>query len=130
MLPLRYPLIWWVLGWLLVASVTAGSVLPGSVVRGFAAADKLVHGGSYLLLMVWFAGLYRRQRHGLIALTLLALGVGLEFVQARLPYRAFDPVDLLANAAGISLGLVLSVWVLAGWCQRVEQRFLTAERGS
>lgn len=127
MLPLRYPWVWSILGWLLVACVTAGSVLPGGVVRGFPASDKLVHGVSYFLLMIWFAGLYQRRRHGLIALTLLALGVGLEFIQGRIAYRYFDPADLLANAVGVLIGLALSVWALAGWCQRVERAFLSAD---
>ena len=107
-----------------------GSMVPVIVVKGFSASDKLVHGGSYLLLVTWFAGLYQRQRHGLIALALFALSVALEMVQGQLPYRGFDPFDLMANAIGILLGLVLVQSVLAGWCQRVEQFLFTGNSSS
>lgn len=122
MLPLRYPWIWLTIGWGLVLGVTVGSLLPGNVIRGFAASDKFVHAMSYCLLMIWFGGLYTRRRYGLVAGTLLALGVIIEFAQVRLSYRMFDPIDMLANAGGILVGLALSLSLLAGWCQRVEKR--------
>ena len=124
MLPLRHPFVWLLPGWGLVLLVAGGSLIPGAVVTSFSSADKLVHALSYFLLMVWFAGLYAKRRHVAIALSLIVLGVVLEFIQARLPYRWFDPLDLLANAAGTLLGLVLSFTLLAGWCQRVERLFL------
>jgi hypothetical protein len=40
--------------------------------------DKLLHAGSYLLLMVWFVGLYRQRWHLPIALMLFLIGVGVE----------------------------------------------------
>ena len=121
MLPLRYPIVWALLGWGLLIVVAVGSVMPGGVMPERAVDDKVVHAFSYFLLMIWFAGLYTRQRYAIIALMLLGFGAVLELVQARLPYRFFDPRDLLANAAGIVLGLSLSFTLLAGWCQRVEQ---------
>ena len=122
MLELRFRWFWLALGWLLVVSVAVASVLPSVVPSGFAYSDKLAHGASYCLLMVWFAGLYARRRYGLIALTLLALGVVLEVIQGQLSYRLFDLADLRANALGVLIGMVLSFWFLAGWCQRVERR--------
>ena len=56
-----------------------------------------------------------------IALILIVFGVLLEFLQTQLPYRLFDPLDLLANAVGVALGLLLSLTLLAEWCQRIEQ---------
>lgn len=121
MLPLRYPLLWLLPGWGLVAAVAVGSLTPGAVLPDFTAADKFVHGLAYFLLMVWFSGLYARRRHAFIALLLIVFGLGLELAQARLPYRWFDPLDLLANVAGVLLGLGLSFAILAGWCQRLER---------
>jgi len=121
-LELRFRWFWLALGWLLVVSVAVASVLPSVVPTGFAYSDKLAHGASYCLLMVWFAGLYARRRYGLIALTLLALGVVLEVIQGQLSYRLFDLADLRANALGVLIGMVLSFWFFAGWCQRVERR--------
>lgn len=127
MLPLRYPWVWWVLGWLLVASVAVGSLIPGSwvPVPGFSPRDKLLHAGSYLILMVWFSGLYRRERHIIIALLLLVLGFALDVAQSATPTRVFDLHDVAANAGGILVGLLLARFVFVRWCQRVEQLFLT-----
>ena len=130
MLPLKYPRVWLGLGWLLLILVMAGSVVPVIVVKGFSAADKLVHGGSYLILVTWFTGLYRRQHHIFIALALFALGLVLEVIQGQLPYRGFDPFDLLANATGILFGLILARSVFVAWCQRFERLFLTVNSSS
>jgi hypothetical protein len=130
-LPLRYPKFWLVLGWALVGGVCLGSVLPAGaleVLDDLDLSDEALHAGSYFLLMVWFAGLYDRRYHPLIALTLLGLGFALELLQGRLGYRDFDLFDMLANGAGIAAGMALSVWLFEGWCQRVEERFLA--RGS
>src|SRR5690606_26377475 len=88
--------------------------------------DKLLHAASYFVLMVWFAGLYKRRLYGIIALTLLGLGFGLEVVQGQLGYRQFDVLDMVSNTLGILAGLALSVSLLEGWCQRVERRLIRA----
>ena len=121
MISLRHPLLWMLLGWALLLLVATGSVIPGVVVSEYDAADKVVHMLSYFVLMVWFSGMYARRRQAAIALTLILFGIVLGFIQAELPYRQFDPLDLVANATGILLGLCLSLLVLAGWCQRVER---------
>ena len=114
-------MLWMLAGWALLLLVATGSVIPSVVVSEFAGADKAVHMLSYFVLMVWFSGMYARRRQAAIALTLILFGIVLEFIQAQLPYRQFDPLDLVANATGILLGLCLSFLVLAGWCQRVER---------
>lgn len=121
MLPLRFRWVWMALGWALVAGVVLGSLLPGGALPSFAAEDKLLHAASYCLLMIWFAGLYERRRHVLIALGVLALGVVLDVLQGTVSSRSFEWLDIAANGAGVVLGLVLSLWVLGGWCQRVER---------
>jgi hypothetical protein len=121
MLPLRYPWAWKLVGWLLVAGVVFGSLMPGHSVPSVVSNDKLLHGATYFLLMIWFAGLYPRGRHLSIALGLLALGAALDLLQGLTSTRSFDLRDIAANAAGISAALVLSYWLLEGWCQRMEQ---------
>ena len=128
MLPLRYPWVWMIPGWLLVAGVVVGSVVSDVPLRGLDFSDKFQHAFSYGVLMMWFAGLYARNRHAWIALTMLMLGVALELVQARLPHRSFDPLDILANAGGVLVGFGLSFWWLAGWCLRVEQSLVSRAR--
>ncbi|HEX6999235.1 MAG TPA: VanZ family protein [Gammaproteobacteria bacterium] len=124
MLELRYPWVWLALGWALVVTVCVGSLVPGKVLQGVSISDKLMHAGSYCVLMVWFAGLYRRKVHWLIALTLFLLGLGLDLLQGRTATRSFDLLDVGANAGGVLFGLALSLWLLEGWCQRVERRLL------
>jgi VanZ family protein len=121
-LPLRYPWFWLALGWLLVLGVCFGSLVPGQVLRAVSIGDKILHSGSYFLLMVWFAGLYPRSRHAIIAAVLLALGIALDAAQSQTATRSFDVEDIMANGAGILCGLVLSLSLLAGWCQRLERR--------
>ena len=121
MISLRHPVLWMLSGLVLLLLVATGSVIPLVVVSEYDAADKVVHMISYFILMVWFSGMYARRRQAPIALTLILFGIVLEFIQAQLPYRQFDSLDLVANATGILLGLCLSLLVLSGWCQRVER---------
>lgn len=129
MLPLRYPWLWRLLGWALVAGIVIGSLGPDDPMQLMPFPDDVIHASSYALLMAWFAGMYARQRHGWIALIVLTLGLILEIIQSRLSYRSFDPFDLLANALGVTIGFVLSFWFLAGWCQRLERRLISRHAG-
>ena len=51
--------------------------------------------------------------------------VGLDLAQGATPSRVFDLRDVAANAGGILVGLLLSRFVFVGWCQRVEQLFIS-----
>jgi hypothetical protein len=124
-LPLRFPKLWTALAWLLTAGVIVGSLLPGDVVATIPVRDKVMHAGSYFILMVSFAGLYRRGFYPLVAAVLLALGFGLDMLQRLTETRSFDWSDVAMNCAGVAVGFVLSWWLLGGWCQRVEQRLLS-----
>jgi VanZ family protein len=123
-LPLRFPWFWATIGWLLVAGVVFGSLLPGPAMRGVAVGDKLLHAASYCLLMLWFGGLYARRRHVVIALALFAFGFALDALQATTATRSFDLRDIAANGSGILIGLALTAWRLEGWCQRLERSVL------
>jgi VanZ family protein len=118
--PLRFPRVWWSLGWALVAGVCVGSLLPGPVIAVVHVQDKALHAGTYFLLALWFGGLCEpRQQIGLGA-ALLALGFGLDWAQSATATRSFDLLDVAANGAGVLLGLALTSTVLSGWCRRVE----------
>ncbi|WP_428101948.1 hypothetical protein [Candidatus Rariloculus sp.] len=130
MLQLRLPWLWLGVGWLVVAGVCAGSLLPGSsmpsyiVLLGTAIGNEVLHGGAYFILMVWFAGFCERRRYGLVAVLLVALGVVLDVLQIGVPSRSFDLLDIASNAVGILVGLGTALWLLGGWCQRIERRLL------
>ena len=125
MLSLRFAKLWFSLGWLLVAGVIVGSLMPGPAVPEVGVDDKVMHAASYFLLMVWFAGLYRRDRYLTIAAALAGLGIGLDTLQVLTATRSFDWYDVAMNCAGVVAGLALSFSLLGGWCQRVEQRLLS-----
>ncbi|HSC15640.1 MAG TPA: VanZ family protein [Gammaproteobacteria bacterium] len=125
MLSLRFPKLWSALGWLLVAGVIVGSLIPGPSVPAVDIDDKVMHAAAYLLLMVWFAGCYRRDRYLTIGAALAALGIGLDTLQVLTATRSFDWGDVAMNCAGVVAGLALSWSLLGGWCQRVEQRLLS-----
>ncbi|HET7925570.1 MAG TPA: VanZ family protein [Rhodanobacteraceae bacterium] len=125
MLPLRFPKLWTAVAWLLTAGVIVGSLLPNDVVAAIHIRDKVLHAGSYFVLMVSFAGLYRRGLYPLLAVLLVVLGVSLDLLQLLTETRSFDWKDVAMNTAGIAAGLVLSWSLLGGWCQRIEQRLLS-----
>ncbi|WP_300667964.1 VanZ family protein [Desulfoluna sp.] len=67
--------------------------------------DKAQHAGAYLYLslLVWGASLPRRLT-GRHALLLMVYGIGIEVLQAGLPWRSFSLLDMVANASGIAMG--------------------------
>jgi len=125
LLPLRFPKFWSALGWLLVAGVIVGSLVPGQAVSAIDVGDKVMHAGSYFVLMVWFAGFCRRGLYATIAIVLLALGMGLDLLQLLTETRSFDWYDVAANSGGVVAGFALSLLLLGGWCQRIEERLLS-----
>ncbi len=125
MLPLRFPKLWSALGWLLVAGVVVGSLVPGRAIPALTVDDKLLHAGAYGLLMLWFSGFYRRGLYVVIGAALLGLGVALELLQGLTRTRSFDWYDVVANGGGIVVGCALAFLLVGGWCERIEQRLLS-----
>jgi VanZ family protein len=126
LLPLRFPKLWSALGWLLVAAVVIGSLMPGPVVAEVVDLnDKVMHAGAYCALMVWFAGFYPHRAYPVIATGLVALGLALDLLQRLTETRSFDWYDVAMNSAGVVVGFALSALLLGGWCQRIEQRLLS-----
>lgn len=121
MLPLAWARLWVAGAILIVAAIVIGSLLPGPVVEVFSAYDKLEHAAAYLLLTSWLTGMLERRRYPLAALGALLLGLAIELAQAGLTdTRVGDPLDLVANFAGIALGLALAYLALGGWAARLE----------
>ena len=126
MLTLRYPKFWAATGWLLIAGVIVGSLIPNAAVPTVGGlSDKAMHAGAYFTLMVWFAGFCRRSLYPLIAGVLVVLGVGLDALQQLTATRVFEWYDVAMNSSGVAMGFVVSLSLLGGWCQRVEQRLLS-----
>lgn len=123
MATLRFPRVWWSLGWLLVLLVCVASLVPGQALPIENYNDKLMHATAYGGLMLWFSGLFVRVRALLaVAGLLFLLGILLDVAQGvATTYRTFDLLDIAADGGGILLGLALARLVFAGWCERIER---------
>lgn len=124
MRPLRYFRWWLVLGWLIVAAViylSLASKMPVSVPLRF--GDKVGHFIAYGVLMGWFVQLFQSRPWLILhAVLLVAMGIGLEFIQGYYG-RRFEYADMAANTLGVMLGLALAWTPLGSLLQRVEGRF-------
>ena len=98
--------VWLVLGWLWVAAVFYLSLMPHPPQPvSFAGADKLEHAVAYAMLMLWFCQGYVELRVRIrLFLSLVAIGVGIEYLQDLSGYRQFEYADMLADLTGVLLG--------------------------
>lgn len=75
--------------------------------------DKLLHAGVYgsIAALLWFSGIVKNRS----GLWLLVVGVGLldELQQRSIAGRESSLADLLADVAGITLGLWCASWLLS-----------------
>jgi VanZ family protein len=113
---------WLVLGWLLVAAVVIASLVPARSLPEVNVSDKFEHAMAYVVMTLWFAGIYRRSRYAHIAAGFFLLGAAIEFAQGAMNLgRQRDYHDVIANAVGISIGLLLAWLALGRWAHRLEQ---------
>ena len=108
---------WWGLGVVLVLAAIVICLVPGHELPGsFEMNDKVSHLVGHGALALYFAGLMPRRRWWRIFLFLLLMGSAIEWAQYLMQLgRDGDPRDVLANAAGAGLGLLLGWAGLARW---------------
>jgi hypothetical protein len=112
LLPLRTLLrLAWFLG---VAVVIVGSLLPGdsAAIRALDKldiSDKIQHFAAYMVVALLPALHERRPVVVTLAVALVGLGVLLEFGQVLSPGRDFEIGDMVADTAGVCVGIA------AGW---------------
>lgn len=88
----------------------------------FQFGDKVGHLLGYAVLTGWFTQLYQRKKIQFSIFVIFCLmGIGLEFLQGLGGVRMFEYADMLANALGALLGLVLSRTWLSGVLLKVDQ---------
>jgi len=117
----RHRRIWLLLGWGMVVSVVVLSLIPVDVDLG-EHRDKVAHFLAYCSLSFWFAMLFGgRARQLRIAIAFAAMGVALEFLQGMTDYRTFDPIDMIANALGATVGWGLAQTPLRNVLEWVER---------
>jgi VanZ family protein len=130
MLPLRYADRWRTASIVLLLLVLTATLLPAvwfwpdqtDLVSWIAHADKWVHGMIFALLAIWFAGQYRRRSYWRIGIGLIAFGALIESCQGLVSYRSAEWLDIVADAAGIAVGLGIALAGLGGWSVWVENR--------
>jgi VanZ family protein len=129
MLPLRHLRYWQIASVLILLLVLAATLMPAfwfwgdksSGLAWFKGVDKWLHGITFAVLSLWFAGLYHRQSYWRIAIGLLLFGLAIEVCQRMVGYRTAEWLDVGADMAGILLGLAIAVAGLGGWSLRFER---------
>ncbi len=87
--------------------------------------DKLEHILAYAALMSWFVNLYAEMTPRMrVGAGLIALGVGLEFVQRWTGYRTFEVADMAANAFGVTVGWLSAPPRLPNYLRVIEKLFV------
>jgi len=120
----HYRAAWLALGWLMVGAVGIGSLWPSMPGPAGGLSDKLLHFGAYSALAFVFAGAIERSRWWRIAFSLLALGIGIEIMQAFwTESRSAEWLDAAANTFGVATGLMSAALFPGGWCRQLESAF-------
>lgn len=107
----------WLFGGLIAAlAAFVVCILPAPMVELPGANDKVEHMLGYVLLTLWFCGIYPRSKYWIIAVAYLAFGVSIELVQGAMNWgRHADLKDVYADASGIVVGLLLGLTPLRRW---------------
>jgi hypothetical protein len=119
---LRREKLWVAIGLGFVALVIYLSVAPDPVRAPTVDSFKTGHILAYAWCMLYFAQVWRDLRHRLaIALALICLGIGLEFVQDMLPWhRDFAVSDMVDDAIGVGIGFALGYTPLQNVVRWIE----------
>lgn len=137
MLPLRFRGVWRAGSAFLLLLVLAAMLMPavwvwpdrGQLLSWFVGVDKWLHGITFAVLALWFAGQYGRRSYWRVAAGLLVFGILTEGCQRLVTYRSSEWFDIVADAAGILLGLVIAMAGLGGWSLRLEDWYLRRKPG-
>ena len=136
MLELRYARFWRAASAVLLLAVLAATLMPAiwfwsdriTLSRWLAHIDKGYHFVAFLVLAVWFGGLYRRDQYWRVGVGLLGFGILIELCQRMVGYRSAEWMDLFADAIGIVTGLGLALAGLGSWCRHFEYRWAARRR--
>jgi VanZ family protein len=122
LLALRHPRLWLVSGWILVIFATIASLVPAHELPKLGGInDKIEHVVGYLVLALWFAGIYPKSNYPMIGFGLLIMGIGIVALQGAMHVgREADLRDVYANAIGVVCGLTLALAWLGGWALHLD----------
>lgn len=109
---LKLRFLWIATGYVLVALVVFLSLTSNPVDTGlsFPYEDKLYHAFAYFTLMFWFSQIYHGSfQRNMIAVVFIFMGFTLEYLQSFDPKRFAEVGDMVANTAGVVLGLLMAL---------------------
>lgn len=138
MLPLHYARHWRVASLALLISVLAAALMPtawlwpdrGRILHWFVDGDKWLHGTTFVMLAIWFAGQYRPTSYWRIGIGLFFFGILIEACQWLVTYRSTELFDIVADSIGIGIGLAVAMAGLGGWSQRFENWYSRRATGA
>jgi VanZ family protein len=112
---------WW-FGWLLC--IVLSLIHPPQIGVDLPDGDKLGHFLAYATLSAWSVLIFAtRRNHWKAALSLVLLGIVMEFAQGVLTSdRMMDPRDALANTLGVLAGQLVALSRVQVWLQRWDAR--------
>jgi len=105
-------LLWWTLGWAMVAFILYSTLAPSRYVPDLHVNDKIEHATAFFGLTLWFGGLVRRRRLWVLGVVMSAFGAAIEVAQGTMGLgRDMDVHDWIADTGGVlvALGLLLIV---------------------
>jgi VanZ family protein len=121
MIPLRHRRLWVAASVALVAAIVYSSLTPDLALPMPTGFDKIEHFTAYCGLAVWFTGIFPRARYWLVVTALLVLGLSVEIAQGVMQLgRSAEFFDMVANAAGVGVGLLLALALTGNWATRVD----------
>ena len=138
MLPLRYTRRWQAAGVMLLVIVLAATLMPAvwfwsdrrDFITWFMHVDKWLHSITFVFLAIWFSGQYQTRSYWRIGVGLILFGVLIEVCQRMVTYRSAELFDIVADAGGITVGLIVAAAGIGGWSLRLEQWFVQRKAGA
>ena len=122
LITLRFSRLWFLTGMAIVAVVVTACLVPSHVLPTVGVSDKIEHSAAFFTLAIWFAGLLPRRDYLFLFLAMVALGGGIEVAQGLMGLgREADIWDLVADAKGAALALLLALTPLGRWTTLIEE---------
>jgi len=137
-LPLHYARRWQLASVVLLLLVLLLTLMPAiwfwsdrrQLAFWFVDMDKWLHGMTFALLAIWFAGQYRPRSYWRIGTGLMFFGLLIEACQRLVSYRSAEWFDVAADSAGIIIGLTVAAAGIGGWSLRIENWYMRRRSGA
>lgn len=127
---LHYRRFWQAGSWLALIAVTVLSLMPSPPQPPVLAWDKAQHAIAYAVLGWSFLQAWEGRHPLRWSVFLLAVGVAIEVLQGLSGERMFEWADMLADGAGIALGVVLALRTPAGRVYAIAENGVAMLRGA